>query len=238
MDYLGESSLCASPSSDNVSMEDLIPKKVQFRVEGDSSEGVAMGEPMVDSTVTWRDKLVGSPSTKIMESEYEDDLEVLEGDIQTYISNGTPSIDLLNRIFKILAQDMANTVVIKLLGRSIGFSVLQSKIYNLWKPSSSFHLMDIKNGYFLASFQNKYDCEKVLSEGPWIIFGQYLTVQPWTLSFNPAQNFPSTVMTWIRLPGLLSYFYRQKLLKEIRGLIGKVAKLDLNTDNKARGRFN
>lgn len=68
-------------------------------------------------------------------------------------------------------------------------------------------------------------------------FGQYLTVQPWTLSFNPAQTFPSTVMSWINFPGLSSYFYRRKLLKEIGGLIDKVAKLDLNIDNKARGRF-
>lgn len=44
-------------------------------------------------------------------------------------------------------------------------------------------------------------------------------------------------MSWIKLPGLPSYFYRRKILKEIGGLIGKVAKLDLNTDSKAKGRF-
>lgn len=97
--------------------------------------------------------------------------------------------------------------------------------------------MNIENDYFLASFQNKYDCEKVLSEGSWIIFDQYLIVQLWTLSFNLAQNFPNAIMAWIRFPRLPSYFYRRKLLKEIGGLIGKVAKLDLNIDNKVRGRF-
>lgn len=45
------------------------------------------------------------------------------------------------------------------------------------------------------------------------------------------------VMSWIRLPGLPSYFYRRKILKEIGGLIGRVAKLDLDTDNKVRGKF-
>lgn len=44
-------------------------------------------------------------------------------------------------------------------------------------------------------------------------------------------------MSWIKLPGLPSYFYRQKILKEIESLVGKVAKLDMNTDSKARGRF-
>ncbi|KAK5776654.1 hypothetical protein PVK06_044614 [Gossypium arboreum] len=45
-----------------------------------------------------------------------------------------------------------------------------------------------------VKFQNKLDCEKALSEGPWTIFGQYLTVQPWTLDFDPSQPFPNVVM--------------------------------------------
>lgn len=87
------------------------------------------------------------------------------------MSIGTPSINFSKRIYQILAQDMANTVVTKLLGWNTSFSVLQGKIYSLWKLSSSFHLMDIENGYFLTSFQNKYDSVKVLSKGPWIILG-------------------------------------------------------------------
>ncbi|MFQ6626055.1 hypothetical protein Gotur_006342 [Gossypium turneri] len=72
---------------------------------------------------------------------------------------------------------MENAVVLKLLGRNIGYFVLHSKIYSIWKPSSQFRLMDIENGYFLAKFKKKLDCEKVLFESPWIIFGQYLAVQ-------------------------------------------------------------
>ncbi|MBA0707771.1 hypothetical protein Golax_019786 [Gossypium laxum] len=44
-------------------------------------------------------------------------------------------------------------------------------------------------------------------------------------------------MSWIKLLGLLGYFYKRKFLIEIGGLIGKVAKLDMNTDNIVRGRF-
>ncbi|MBA0721841.1 hypothetical protein Golax_009345, partial [Gossypium laxum] len=74
---------------------------------------------------------------------------------------------------------MENIVILKFLGRNIGFSILQNKIYNLWRHSAPLHMMDIENGYFLVKFQNKLDCEKAFSEGPWTIFGQYLTVQPW-----------------------------------------------------------
>lgn len=57
-------------------------------------------------------------------------------------------------------------MILKLPGRNIGFSMLQNKILSLWKPTSNVQLMDIENGYYLANFDNKRDCEKVLSEGP------------------------------------------------------------------------
>ncbi|MBA0618912.1 hypothetical protein Godav_028176 [Gossypium davidsonii] len=44
-------------------------------------------------------------------------------------------------------------------------------------------------------------------------------------------------MAWIRLQGLPSYLYNKKILEEIGDLIGKVAKLDFNTDNQLRGYF-
>ncbi|MBA0692992.1 hypothetical protein Goari_010510 [Gossypium aridum] len=81
------------------------------------------------------------------------------------------------------------------------------------------HMMDIENGYFLVKFQNKLDCEKAFSKGPWTIFGQYLTVQPWT---------------FLGLPG---YLNNHKIITEIGEMVGKVVKLHMNTNNKARGRF-
>ncbi|MBA0778274.1 hypothetical protein Gotri_006153, partial [Gossypium trilobum] len=80
-------------------------------------------------------------------------------------------------------------------------------------------LMDIENGYFLAKFQNKNDYKKVLSQRPWIIYGQYLTVQPWTMDFNPMQLYPSII------------------LEEIEGIIGKFAKKDFNIDSGTIGKF-
>ncbi|MBA0712682.1 hypothetical protein Golax_011764 [Gossypium laxum] len=92
----------------------------------------------------------------------------------------------------------------------------------------------IKN---MATSVNLGDYEKVLSQGAWTIFGQYLTVQPWTTDFDPIKPYPSVVMTWIRLPGLPGHKCTKKILWEIGGMVGKVAKLDFNTDSKARGRY-
>ncbi|PPD95053.1 hypothetical protein GOBAR_DD07927 [Gossypium barbadense] len=44
-------------------------------------------------------------------------------------------------------------------------------------------------------------------------------------------------MTWVRLPSLPDFPYKKKILEEIGGLIGRLAKLDYNTDSKSRGRF-
>ncbi|MBA0574654.1 hypothetical protein Golob_001842, partial [Gossypium lobatum] len=78
-------------------------------------------------------------------------------------------------------------------------------------------MMGIKNGYFLIKFQNKLDYEKALSERLWTIFGQYLTVQPWTMAFDPIQAYPSVVMAWIRFLALPSYLYNRLGIKENAG---------------------
>ncbi|PPD95072.1 hypothetical protein GOBAR_DD07912 [Gossypium barbadense] len=158
-------------------------------------------DPSAEQTTYWKDKLVGQSSKSDGNGiEEEEDYDLLETDIQNSIVNSISSIEFSDRIHQILIEDMENTVILKLLGLNIRYSILQNKVYSLWKPSSSFHLMDIENGYFLAKFQNKLDYEKILYGGPWIIFGQYLIVQPWTVAFNPAQAFSKVVMSWIRLP--------------------------------------
>ncbi|KAH1038647.1 hypothetical protein J1N35_040390 [Gossypium stocksii] len=130
---------------------------------------------------------------------------------------------------------MEMAVVLKILGRNISYGVLFNRISSLWKLIQPFQLMDIKNEYFLAKFQNNKDYDKVLTQGPWIIFGQYLTIQPWTKDFSPLQPYPSVVMVWIMLLRLLGFMYKKKILEAIGSMIGKVVKFDFKTDNKTRG---
>ncbi|MBA0680046.1 hypothetical protein Goari_011773 [Gossypium aridum] len=87
-------------------------------------------------------------------------------------------------------------------GKKHGYIVLHNKARSLWKSSQRFYLMDVENGYFLAKFQSPEDFKKVLCQGPWIVYGKYLTLQPWSMDFNIAQPYPRMVMAWIRLPRL------------------------------------
>ncbi|XP_040950683.1 uncharacterized protein [Gossypium hirsutum] len=190
-------------------------------------------DPDLSPKLSWKDMLLGgeaSPSVSDRNGSSEgreNDFELLEGDVSTAMVDGMPTIAFSERIKIILFKEMDLTIVLKLLGHNIGYNSLLNRILSLWKPAKSFHL----------KFQDIGDYNKVLTQGPWIIYGQYLTVQPWTREFNPLQPYPSVVLAYIRLPGLPRYLYNRKIIEAIGGLIGKVVKLDFQTDNRTRGRF-
>nr|KJB61971.1 hypothetical protein B456_009G395100 [Gossypium raimondii] len=58
-----------------------------------------------------------------------------------------------------------------------------------------------------------------------------------THSFQLMDVFPSSMMVRIRLPGLLGFLYKKKILEEIGGLIGTVNRLDFQIDKGLRGKF-
>ncbi|MFQ6629543.1 hypothetical protein Gotur_007639 [Gossypium turneri] len=68
------------------------------------------------------------------------------------------------RIHMLVRQGMSKVVTIKLLGKRIGFSTLNSKLYAIWKMSRMFQLMDLDNDYYIVKFQARADYEKALAE--------------------------------------------------------------------------
>ncbi|MBA0702185.1 hypothetical protein Goari_005544, partial [Gossypium aridum] len=62
--------------------------------------------------------------------------------------------------------------------------------------------MDVANGYYLIHFQSRVDYDEALTQGSWIVFGHYLTVQPWIVDFDLSKTFPCGVLAWIRFLGL------------------------------------
>ncbi|KAK9038425.1 hypothetical protein V6N11_023295 [Hibiscus sabdariffa] len=76
-----------------------------------------------------------------------------------------------------------------------------------------------------------------LTDGPWTIFGHYITVELWSPNFDPSQAYPKWILAWIRLPGLPITWYKRSLLKVIGSCVGSVVKIDFQADNGRRGRF-
>ncbi|KAH1113658.1 hypothetical protein J1N35_007036 [Gossypium stocksii] len=81
------------------------------------------------------------------------------------------------------------------------------------------------------------DYDAALSQGHWIVFGHYLTVQPWIVDFDQSRPFSYGVLAWIRFLGLPGFLYQRKILEEIGSLIGEVFKIDIKTENRERGQF-
>ncbi|MBA0677314.1 hypothetical protein Goari_018729 [Gossypium aridum] len=101
-------------------------------------------------------------------------------------------------------------------------SLKGSQRYNSKHP---FQLMDLENDYYLARFNDEEDHNNVLTNGPWVIFGQYLIVRPWSLTFSTSQNEVDTQVVWVRLPGLPEGYYSNYILRAIGNL--RYQKLEL-----------
>ncbi|XP_039026681.1 uncharacterized protein LOC120160324 [Hibiscus syriacus] len=72
----------------------------------------------------------------------DEDIEIQEGEVVRSIIDGLILIDFSDRINSLAAKSLDQTVVLKLLGRRIGYNTLKSKICELWKPKLAIKLMD------------------------------------------------------------------------------------------------
>lgn len=69
------------------------------------------------------------------------DLALQEDDVQKEIVDGVPTIDFSNRNYGLIDDRMSKTLIVKLLGRRIGYNALWNKVCAIWKPSMRFQLM-------------------------------------------------------------------------------------------------
>ncbi|MBA0580300.1 hypothetical protein Gorai_022526, partial [Gossypium raimondii] len=107
----------------------------------------------------------------------------------------------------------------------------------LWKTNSPFQLMDLENDYFLVRFSEEDGYNNVLTNGSWVIFGQYLTVRPWSSDFSMNQDEVRVQVVWVRLPGLSENYYSSCILKAIGKAIGSMVRINENIVSATRGRF-
>ncbi|KAL4361894.1 hypothetical protein GQ457_04G017540 [Hibiscus cannabinus] len=187
---------------------------------------------------SFRDMLTGNKSLNFPGSAIPElDVEMQEEDVQLSSMDGTPAIVFSERIHDRVDAKLANSVIVRLLGRMIGYNALLNRINSLWNPSGEIALMDLDNGYYMVRFANGDDVSRVLLGGPWQIYGNYLTVQPWSRSFTTAKEHPDQIVVWARLPGLLYRYYTKSMFRFIARAIGKVIKIDYNTSEGKRRRF-
>ena len=68
------------------------------------------------------------------------------------------------------------SIILKLMGRPLGYRALQTKLAVIWRPTGTMHLIDLGYGFFIMCFDVLKDYHHALMDGPWFVGDQYLHV--------------------------------------------------------------
>ena len=213
--------------------EDRSTKKVKIR--GDSDD-LVQGE--VRDGISFKDKLLANEQCTTRQALANAvEFEVSSNDIRTRKENGLLVVEFSDRIHGLMAQSLKQAVVVRLLGRSIGYKLLSSKIKDLWQPRHGYKIIDLEKDYYMVKFDAMEDYQGALLKGPWSILGHYLIVQPWSPSFTTEDNDLSAIAAWVRFPGLPIQYYHKSVLCSLANVIRKPLKIDYTTKAGSRGKF-
>ncbi|KAH9751258.1 putative ribonuclease H protein [Citrus sinensis] len=209
--------------------EDRTTKKARFREQGSDENN-----PPV---MSFRDSLMKDQSGAAEINECMEDLDIADEDVFIETDGCIPSVVFSQKMQEQLVRPWKNTVIVKLLGRSIGYRSLCTKLESLWRVERGFIVIDLENDYYLVRFGTEEDVEFALTQGPWTIFGHYLTVQKWSPSFDCLSDKIETVVAWIRLPGMPLHYYHKRVLRILGEVVGRVIRIDYNIEAAKRGKF-
>lgn len=136
-----------------------------------------------------------------------------------------------------LRSPWRRTLIIKVIGKSVGYNFLLRRIRMLWRPSADMELVALDNDYFLVKFESMEDYNFSKFEGPWMIIEHYLIVKEWVPDFDPFTDHLKNVLVWVRFPCLPIKYYNSDFLMKIGKRIGRPVKVDYATSVTSRGKY-
>ncbi|KAL1559138.1 hypothetical protein AAHA92_09514 [Salvia divinorum] len=228
-----------APNAGCPEISDHVAKRSRLRQEDPPDVGDMLVDGMEAPKMTFKDTLLSSSNgaAPTLGFEEDDPFVIGDDDVTREFDDIEPKIVFKERIMTLVEKSMESTVVVKLLGRSISYNALQNRLWAIWKPRGQFFMMDLDNDYYQIRFNNLDDYQNALSGGPWIVYGHNLTIQPWSVNFNPLQSHPTSIVAWIRIRSVPGALYKAPLVVAIGEMIGKVVKIDDNTSVATRGHF-
>lgn len=148
-----------------------------------------------------------------------------------------PIILLSKEEKKRLRQPWKHALIIKMFNGKIGYMSLIKRLKRKWELKGGLTLTDIGHEYFIARFSLLEDYNHVISQGPWMLDDNYLTIRKWVPNFIP-DDLPMRYLTaWVRIPNLSVEYFDKDFLKRLGSKIGKVTRIDHNTALAQRGQF-
>ena len=145
---------------------------------------------------TFKDKLVGEiPGAYVKAFDFSDllDMEADSDEEVEELREGLATVKLTRETKLRIRKPWSNALIIKLYGRAIGLSFLQSKLVSMWKSSRTLVCVDLGKEFYLVCFSLKEDMDEVLKNGLWFIGGNFLSIRPWEPFFKPASASVSSI---------------------------------------------
>ncbi|XP_019152395.1 PREDICTED: uncharacterized protein LOC109149188 [Ipomoea nil] len=148
-----------------------------------------------------------------------------------------PVVKLTKEEKRRMRRRWENTLIIKVLGKTVGYNYLLRRLRTIWNPKSGMDLIAIQNGYHLVRFASVADYEHARLEGPWTVLDHCLAVKDWEPDFDPMRDETQRLLVWIRFPCLPIEYYDYDFLMRVGDMIGSAVKVDHATSMASRGLF-
>ncbi|KAJ4835709.1 hypothetical protein Tsubulata_027003 [Turnera subulata] len=149
----------------------------------------------------------------VPEQEVKPEVEVLDGDF-SYVSDKYGLAVRLSESFKErLEKRWDYTVVVKLLGRTVGYCTLCGRLQTLWKPSRPMKIVDLEDDF------------------------SWLGWTPWDYAFRASEGQVSQAVIWARFADFPPCWYNFEVLRALGNLVGGAMRVDANTKEAIRGKY-
>lgn len=143
-------------------------KESRERADLNGGEGKTSDPDPAGRGKSYRDTVMGDSMDSQTSQEEEDeegntsdDDEILEGDKTTWFGMG------MTKQEKIAARrPWRSSLIIKLVGRSIGYHYLSRRIQTMWRTQTEPTLIDLSNNFYVVKLQGREEYERALFDRP------------------------------------------------------------------------
>ncbi|XP_019173794.1 PREDICTED: uncharacterized protein LOC109169367 [Ipomoea nil] len=214
----------AEPSPKQVTMESPTEPRAF------SPESSQWRTPVITPNQVWNRRESFQPTEEAEES----DDDTMEEDGRSF---DYPVIKVTKEEKKRLRRPWRRSLILRVLGRTVGYSFLLQRLQRMCKTQASFDLIALTNDCYIAKFETLADYEAVKLGGPWMVLDHYLITQVWRPNFDPRSSRTDKILAWIRFPSLPIEYFDEEFLKKIRISIGKPIKIDVTTGLASKGKL-
>ena len=87
-----------------------------------------------------------------------------------------PKVKIPPGLLKKIREPWKKCLIIRLLGKSIGYKLFATKMKKIWGLQADFAALDIGHVCFKVKFDMMKDYNRVYTCGPWVVMDHYVTV--------------------------------------------------------------